>query len=242
MQQRVSQMSDSSTITLENVPETYKERYVSEDGSHFLMAFYSRKDIWDGLYTTPFLSTILRYVPNGTGSPVIMKELIDAIGSEGVKAFLISLIAIFVLLLIDFRSIKTTLVSLVPLIISAVWLFGLMGLFDIEFTIINVIGFPLLVGIGIDDGVHVIHRYRREGKLKLSYSISSIGKAILLTSITTILGFASLLQSDYRGYIGLGLVVSIGIGLCFITSILILPAILKIAWGGKKDYPKFFSE
>jgi len=242
MKQRVTQMSDSTTITLKDVPDSFRERYVSKDGSHFLMAFYSRKDIWEGLLTTPFLSTILRYVPDGTGSPVIMKEMIDAIGRESVKAFIISLIAIFLLLLIDFKSIKTTLISLVPLLISSVWLFGIMGLFDIKFTIINVIGFPLLVGIGIDDGVHVIHRYRREGKLKLSYSISSIGKAILLTSITTILGFASLLQSDYRGYIGLGLVVAIGIGLCFITSILLLPAIMKIAWGGKKDYPKFFSE
>jgi len=241
MQQRVSQMSNTATITLDMVPESYRERYVSEDGSHFLMAFYSRKDIWEGLYTSPFLSTILRYVPNGTGSPVIMKEMIEAIGGEGVKAFLVSLLAILLLLLIDFRSIKTTLIALIPLLLSAVWLFGLMGLFDIEFTILNVIGFPLLVGIGIDDGVHVIHRYRREGKARLSYSISSIGKAILLTSITTMLGFGSLVSSEYRGYIGLGLVVSIGIGLCFITSIIILPAIMKIAWGGKKDHPKFFS-
>jgi len=240
MRHRIYQMSDSATIKLDDVPESYRERYVSKDGSHFLMAFYSRKNVWEGLYTTPFLSTILRYVPNGTGSPVIMKEMIDAIGSEGVKAFLISLIAILVLLLIDFKSIKTTLISLIPLLMSAIWLFGLMGLFDIEFTIINVIGFPLLVGIGIDDGVHIIHRYRREGKAKLSYSISSIGKAILLTSVTTMLGFGSLLSSDYRGYIGLGLVVSIGIGLCFITSVMLLPAIIKIAWGGKKDYPKFF--
>jgi uncharacterized protein len=242
MQHRIAKMSDSTTITLNEVPKSYRERYVSKDGKHFLMAFYSSKDIWQGLYTTPFLKTILRYVPNGTGSPVIMKEMIDAIGGEGVKAFLISLIAIFLLLLVDFRSIKTTLISLVPLVMSAVWLFGIMGLFDIKFTIINVIGFPLLVGIGIDDGVHIIHRYRREGKTRLAYSISSIGKAILLTSVTTILGFASLLSSEYRGYIGLGLVVSIGIALCFIMSVMLLPAIIKIAWGGKKDYPKFFSE
>ncbi len=241
IQERITRMSNTETITLDIVPDTYRQRYVSEDGSHFLMAFYSRKDIWDGLYTSPFLSTILRYVPDGTGSPVIMKEMIDAISREGVKAFLISLIAILVLLLIDFRSIKTTLIALIPLLMSAIWLFGLMGLFDIEFTIINVIGFPLLVGIGIDDGVHVIHRYRREGKARLAYSISSIGKAILLTSITTMLGFGSLMSSDYKGYIGLGLVVSIGIGLCFIASVIILPAILKIAWGGRKDYPKFFT-
>jgi len=240
MKERISEMSTPEMITLDMVPESYREGYVSEDGSLFLMAFYSRKDIWDGLFTSPFLKTMLRNVPNSTGSPVFMKEMVESAGKEGKTAFGIALFSILILLFADFRSLKTTLVALIPLLTSMIWLFGLMGLLDIRFTIVNVIGFPLLIGIGIDDGVHVIHRFKVERKVKLSYAISSIGKAILLTSVTTMLCFGSLVSSEYRGYIGLGLIVTIGIGLCFITSVIILPAILKLIWGGKKEHPEFF--
>ncbi len=233
-------MSNPEEITLDMVPESYVDRYVSKDSASFLVAFYSNKDIWDGLYTSPFLETVIRNVPNASGTPVFMKAMVEKSKEDGVKSFIYALIAIFILLMVDFKSLKTTLVALIPLVMSISWLLGLMGLFDINYTIVNVIGFPLLLGIGIDDGVHVIHRYKIEGKKRLAYSMSSIGKAILLTSLTTILGFGSLLSSEYRGYIGLGIIVALGIGLCFITSVLILPAIMKIVWGNDKEHPKFF--
>jgi len=241
MKERIVQMSNPEEITLEMVPESYVDRYVSKDSASYLVAFYSNKDIWDGLYTSPFLETVIRNVPNASGTPVFMKAMVEKSKEDGVKSFIYALIAIFILLMVDFRSLKTTLVALIPLVMSVSWLLGMMGLFDINYTVVNVIGFPLLLGIGIDDGVHVIHRYKIEGKLRLAYSMSSIGKAILLTSLTTILGFGSLLSSEYRGYIGLGIIVALGIGLCFITSVLILPAIMKIVWGNDKEHPKFFN-
>ncbi|KPJ60820.1 MAG: hypothetical protein AMJ46_05000 [Latescibacteria bacterium DG_63] len=242
MKNRIAEMSSADVITLNDVPDSYRERYVSKDGSHFLVTFYSRRDIWDGLFTSPFLDTMLRKIPNATGSPVFMKEMVEASGREGRLAFVIALATILVLLLLDFRSPRAALVAVTPLLMSAVWLFGLMGLFGIKFTIVNVIGFPLLIGIGIDDGVHVLHRYRVEGRANLAYTVSSIGKAILLTSLTTMLGFGSLMSSDYRGYVGLGLIVTMGIGLCFITSVVVLPAILKIVWGGRVEHPGFFRD
>jgi predicted RND superfamily exporter protein len=239
MQDRISEMSSTEMITLGMVPISYRERYVSENDSLFLMAFYSNKDVWDGLFASPFINSVVRNVPNATGSPVFMREMVDAAKREGTFAFGIAMLSILILLFIDFRSLKTALVALIPLSLSVVSLFGLMGLFDIKFTIINVIGFPLLMGIGIDDGVHVIHRFRIEGKNNLSYAMSSIGKAILLTSVTTMLGFGSLVSSDYRGYIGLGLIVTIGIALCFITSVVVLPAVLKLVWGSEGSKPPF---
>jgi predicted RND superfamily exporter protein len=240
MKQRVKQMANSEAITLAMTPESFRDRYISRDGSSYLMAFYSRDDIWDGLYTSPYLYTLLRYVPGATGTPIFMKAMVEESKSDGAKAFIIALAVIFILLIADYRSIKTAIITMVPLLMSSIWLFGLMGLLDINYTVVNVIGFPLILGIGIDDGVHVIHRYRIEGKRKLAYSMSSIGKAILLTSLTTMLGFGSLMSSEYKGYIGLGLIVLMGIGLCFVTSVLVLPAIMKLVWGGKKDHPKFF--
>ena len=240
MRDRIVGMANPQPITLEMVPKQYRERFVSEDGEHFLVTIYSSKNIWEGLFTTPFLTNMLRDVPGATGTPVFMKDMMRLAGEQGTFAFILAFVVIMLLLLIDFRSIKTALVAMIPLLCSIVWLLGIMGLFDIKLTVVNVIGLPLILGIGIDDGVHIIHRYRIEGKGHLPYSLSSVGKAIMLTSLTTMFGFGSFIPSIYRGYASLGILVTLGIGLCFLMSVGLLPAILRILWGGKKEYLKFF--
>ena len=184
---------------------------------------------------------MLRDVPGATGTPVFMKDMMRLAGEQGEFAFILAFVAIVLLLLADFRSVKTAAIAMIPLLLSVIWMLGIMGLFDIKFTIVNVIGLPLILGIGIDDGVHIIHRYRVEGKDKLPYVLSSIGKAILLTSLTTMLGFGSLIPSAYRGYASLGILLTLGIGLCFFMSVGLFPVILKVIWGGKREHPKFFT-
>ncbi len=231
MEIRIRTMANPETITFDMVPENITERFVSSDGSHFLVAIYSKKDIWDGLFTTPFLETIIHDVPNATGTPVLMKVMVNTAKEQGTFAFFLAFIAFVIILLIDFRNLKITLIAMLPLLIALTWMLGIMGLTGFSFSIVNVIGLPLILGIGIDDGVHIIHRCRKEGKDKLSYSISSIGKAIFLTTLTTVLEFGSLIPSIYRGYASLGILLCMGIGLCFITSVIILPAFMKIIWG-----------
>ncbi len=91
----------------------------------------------------------------------------------------------------------------------------------------------MIVGIGIDYGVHFMHRYRIEGKGQIHSVVSSTGKAIMLTSLTTMAGFGSLLIAKYRGLGSLGLLLVLGVGACFITTILILPALL--GWIEKRE-------
>ncbi len=84
----------------------------------------------------------------------------------------------------------------------------------------------MIVGIGIDDGVHLLHRYRVEGKGKIYEIVASTGKAILLTSLTTMVGFGALLLAKYRGFGSMGSLLVLGVGACFVTTILFLPSIL----------------
>jgi predicted RND superfamily exporter protein len=110
-----------------------------------------------------------------------------------------------------------------------------MKLAGLTFNFINVVAVPSILGIGIDDGVHVLHRYLREGRGRLPEVMASTGKAILLTSLTTMLAFGSLVGSSYMGYVYFGAVMFIGVGLCFVTSAFVLPAILALVYekGGK---------
>jgi predicted RND superfamily exporter protein len=99
-------------------------------------------------------------------------------------------------------------------------------------------GIPLIIGIGIDDGVHIIHRWRREGQGKLRAIFASTGKAIFLTSLTTMLAFGSLVFSVWRGFGQLGGALAIGVGACFLTTAIILPGIIGFLEKKKKSMNK----
>ena len=100
-------------------------------------------------------------------------------------------------------------------------------------TFVNIMGIPMIVGIGIDDGVHLLHRYRVEGRGKIRTVVGSTGRAIMLTTVTTMACFGVLLLAKYRGLGSLGGLLAIGVGACFLTTLLILPALLGF-WEKKK--------
>ena len=105
---------------------------------------------------------------------------------------------------------------------------GLLSMLKLPLTYVNVMAIPMIIGIGIDDGVHLMHRYRIEGWYRTKEVLSSTGKAILLTSLTTIAGFGSLIIAKYRGFASLGSLLVLGVVACFITSVLFLPALVNL--------------
>jgi len=117
---------------------------------------------------------------------------------------------------------------MVPLILGTVWMVGVMKLLGMKLNILNVMAVPLILGIGIDDGVHIIHRYRIEVKNKLRIIFSSTGKAVLLTSVSTFLAFGSMGFATYKGIASLGITLSIGIVACYLTTIVVLPAVIGL--------------
>jgi predicted RND superfamily exporter protein len=122
---------------------------------------------------------------------------------------------------------------MIPLLIGASWMFGAMAVLDIKFNLNNIMAFPLILGIGIDDGVHILHRYIEEGKRSIDRVIKYTGRAVLLTSLTTIIAFGVMAFGSRRGIASFGLLIAIGVGCCFFTSVFVLPAIITL-------YEKFF--
>jgi predicted RND superfamily exporter protein len=116
---------------------------------------------------------------------------------------------------------------------------GFMALFGIKFNYSNFMALPLIIGIGIDDGVHILHRYKIEGRNSIPTVIHFTGRAILLTSLTTMIGFGSMGLASHRGIASMGQVLFLGVGCCFLSSAYLLPAIItvfeKIFKNGKKE-------
>ena len=105
-------------------------------------------------------------------------------------------------------------------------MFGILGYYGIDLNPANLIVLPLVLGIGVDDGVHVVHDFRLQ-RFRYRTSASTIN-AILLTSLTSMIGFGSMMVASHRGLYSVGLVLVIGVGSCLFVSLVTLPAILTL--------------
>jgi len=141
---------------------------------------------------------------------------------------LLTLVVVFLLLTADFHNPLHSLMAMIPLAIGIFWMIGIMKISGMMLTVMNIMAFPLIIGIGIDDGVHIMHRWRHEGKSNIWTVFSSTGKAILLTSLTTMLAFGSLVFSIWRGFGQLGGALFIGVATCFLTTVIILSGIFGL--------------
>ena len=233
LEKQVYNMANTEEITLEKVPEKIKNRFLNENNEEILVLIFPKEQIWNLEFLRHFKNQMELLNPKITGTPLMFLRLIDYLGRDGRVATMLTLIVVFILLWIDFGSLKYSLIAMIPLVIGGVWMVGLLHTLGLTFNIVNVMGIPMIVGIGIDDGVHLFHRYKVEGFDKSRKVLASTGKAILLTSLTTMIGFGSLMIAKYRGFFSLGALLVLGVGMCFITTVLFLPALLGI--GKRKE-------
>ncbi len=108
---------------------------------------------------------------------------------------------------------------------------GFMFLLGIKYNYMTMITVPIILGIGIDDGIHALHRFREEvgkGTFRVYNGFRHVGKAIMLTSMTTMIGFGSVALYELPSMADFGMVLFLGVGSCFLTTVLILPALLRL--------------
>jgi len=135
-------------------------------------------------------------------------------------------VAAAISLVLDWRCLRDAALALLPPLLGGFLMLAVMVLGDVPLNPANLIVLPLVLGIGVDDGVHVVHDYRTQSG---AYVMSpSTIHAVLLTSLTSMIGFGSLLVAAHRGLFSLGLVLVIGVGCCLLVALVPLPAILRL--------------
>jgi hypothetical protein len=221
-------MAGTETITQEMIPEFILDSYRSEEGSAYLLNIIPTRNPWDQDYRTVLTNQLSTVTDRATGMVLAADQMTQIARTDGVRAAVAALIVIFIVLLIDFKNLKLSILTLLPLVLSMSSLLGIMALAGIKFDFINIIAIPLLIGIGIDDAVHISHRYILEGKGRMDRVVERTGRAVLLTSLTTIIGFASFIPSIMRAMRSTGIVLSIAMALAFLFSILFFPSVLLI--------------
>ena len=166
-----------------------------------------------------------------TGTIMIRKELLDLLVEDGKKVVAIAYILIIVALILTLGSLREGILPLISVTLAIVWTAGTMSLLGIPVSIMAIGIAPMLLGLGIDYSIHVVHRIKEE----FDKGLQMVSRAIVATSLTTILGFSSLLFASMPGLRDFGALGVIGIFYSMVSAIFLLPSLyLTLAREGKE--------
>lgn len=227
---RLRQALLAAPIGLDDLPEELRARYIAADGRARVEVF-PQEDISDNKVLRDFVAAVRTVAPNATDSPILMVEAADAVVNAMHQATITALVLITALLLMVLRSLRDTLLVLLPLALATLLTLAASVLLDLPFNFANVIVLPLLMGLGVASGIHLVMRARAEAG-DLAAFHTSTPRAVLFSALTTIGSFGSLALSSHRGTASMGELLTIAIGFTLICTLVVLPALM--AWLGPR--------
>ncbi|MFN0068238.1 MAG: MMPL family transporter, partial [Limisphaerales bacterium] len=214
-----------AALGAEDLPSPIRNRFIGATG-RLLVQVYPREDVWERGAQEAFVHEVRHVAPDVTGEPVQLYEYTGLLRSSYERAALYALAAMVVLVFIQFRSVSAVLLAHLPVLLAGVWTLGAMGLAGVPFNPANIMTLPLIVGIGVTFGIHVLTRFAEERNPAII--ARSTGKAVLVSGLTTVAGFSSLMLARHQGIVSLGFVMSLGVTGCILGSLTVLPAVLVL--------------
>ena len=220
-------VSRPAPVAVADLPADFRERYVGANGE-FLVRAYARESLWDYDALRRFTTAAATADPDSTGKAFRTLEGLRQMKVGFEWAGVYALAAIVAVLLLDFRRLQDLLLGLFPLAVGGVLTLGVMGILGVALNPANMIALPLMVGVGVDNGVHILHDFRSRARGR-SYALgSAVGRGVLVAALTTILGFGTLLIARHRGMASLGLALTLGVTFCMVAALVWLPAVLRV--------------
>lgn len=221
-------------LPLKDIPDYLKERFMTKSGriGNFVIV-YPKVGLSDGRNSIAFKKDIGKVtLDNGktfyaASTSLVAADMLQLMLGESPYMVTATFILVVILMYLSFRSVKWTLIALMPLVVGLIWTFGFMMILGLQFNFYNLVVLPAILGIGEDSGVHLAARYREEGKKSMWDVLSSTGQHITMGSVTTVLGFSGLLFTDHPGLISIGALASIGIGMTLVSALVFLPAMVQ---------------
>jgi hopanoid biosynthesis associated RND transporter like protein HpnN len=223
-------------LRIEDLPLPLRHRFIGITGKVLVQA-YPKKDVWQREHQVEFVHQLRSVTSDVTGTPVQLLEYTTLLKDSYEQAACYSLIVVAVLVLLHFHRVLYVGLALLPVGVGFLWMVGIMGLTGIAFNPANIMTLPLVIGIGVTNGIHILNRFAEEQTP--SILAKSTGKAVLVSGLTTIAGFGSLALAKHRGIESLGYVMATGTATCMVAGLTLLPALLNLLlrWGALKKQP-----
>ena len=229
----LQEQNDREGLRIEDLPPVMRHRFVSRSGNLHMVQVYPRKDVWQRENQEEFVNELRQALdptrsgnPIITGTPVQLLEYVELLKASYEEAAYYSLGAIALLVFIHFRSLTSVVLALLPVSLGTFWMLGFMGWFNIPFNPANIMTLPLVIGVGVTSGIHILNRFAEEQTPGIF--AKSTGKAVLISALTTMVGFGSLIIGKHQGIASLGYVMTVGTGTCMVAALTFLPALLSL--------------
>jgi predicted RND superfamily exporter protein len=164
--------------------------------------------------------------PEVTGMPVLGEFLVERSRTAMRRALWLGGLAVLGCVALDLRRPRWVLLAVAPTALTMLALPWLLRALGIALDPISVMALPVILGVGVDSGVHMVHRFRAEHG-DVARTVAGTGRAVVLTSLTTLAAFATLMLAHHRGLASFGSVLAVGVSAALAFSVLVLPVALS---------------
>jgi len=218
-----------SLADLEDTPlARVVDRYVAVGDGEVSAAIYLYPPVGEWRRgASPALRALIERYPGTVlaGPNIISAELRKIVWDDALRAAVLGMIVVFILMWLDLGGPLRALLGLLPLVVGMVWMLGAMGLLGLRLNFFNIFVLTMIIGIGVDYGIHLLHRWYESGGDH--EALAETAKAIAVAALTTMVGFGSLVLSHYPGLRSVGAAAILGAFSTAVLGIALLPALLS---------------
>jgi len=228
---RLRLLLQADIVSLNDIPSSVTRRYAAPDG-RMRVEISPAQDVRDPLLRRQFIEAVRQFEPDVTGSALTVMESGRTISLSMLQAALTALAGVSLLLYITLRSVRLILAMMIPLIMAGLLTAASGVILNMPFNFANVIVLPLLIGLGIDSGIHLAMRAWKSGRPALVLHTTT-PRAVFFSAVTTIASFGSLMIAEHRGTASMGALLTIALFWTLVCTILVLPGVMDTLMRGK---------
>ncbi len=237
----LSTFLNSTPVTPQDLPEELRSAFADRSGNTGKI-FYIEPVADDQLLAGDRLKVLIqglreilsKHEGKMAGQLPVASDIVSSIEKDGPQATLYALLAVALLVVISFHRISAIVPLLAALCLAVLWLIGTMAIFDMRLNFINFIALPITFGIGVDYSVNLFQRYlvtratQQDRRASMLDAVSNVGGPVLMASLTTIIGYGSLLIARNQGFVSLGQIAVLGEVTCLLSALVLLPSLLLL--------------
>ncbi|MEX2482901.1 MAG: MMPL family transporter, partial [Gammaproteobacteria bacterium] len=225
--ERLRRGLEAERITQDALPEPLLRRWVTE-GGRYRLEIRPRDDTGSSQALARFVDEVRGVLgASVTGTPVINIEAGRAVTVAFYEAFAAAGVLITALLFCVLRRLREVAVVLTPLLLAGLLTTAINIALGIPFNFANIIALPLLLGIGVDSALHILHRYKTTGQDDAPLLATSSARAVLFSALTSAASFGNLAVSDHAGTASMGIMLTVGLSMTLLCTLVVLPALLR---------------
>ena len=222
-------------IMLTDIPDLLRQRFTSKSGDlGNFVTIYPAIGLSDGRKSIAFAEDVGAVTTedgdtfHAGSSSIVAADMLRLMQQEAPYMVLASLVIVMLLMWANFLRIRLALLALLPLVVGVLWMLLVMKVIGLRMNFYNLVVLPAVIGIGNDAGVHIVHRYREEGRGSLLRVLRSTGEHVTMGALTTMVGFSGLLLSFHPGLNTIGALALAGIGTTLLAALLFLPSLIQV--------------